>query len=141
MIRTGQANIAAGLGCDGTICFDHEVSFTILADRDKWGPWGLFGGDAGEIARYTLNPDTEATKLGSKVTVQLKPGDIMRVESCGGGGYGPSAERDPELVLRDVHEGKVSVARAREVYRVAIDPKTWTVDEAETERLRSGHGK
>ena len=62
----------------------------------------------------------------------------MRVESCGGGGYGPSTERDPQLVLRDVHEGKVSVERAREVYRVAIDPETWTVDETETERLRSG---
>ena len=62
----------------------------------------------------------------------------MRVESCGGGGYGPSAERDPQLVLRDVHEGKVSIERAREVYRVAIDPDTWTVDEPETEKLRSG---
>ena len=61
----------------------------------------------------------------------------MRVQSCGGGGYGPSIERDPQLVLRDVHEGKVSLERAREVYRVAIDPDTWTVNEAETERLRS----
>ena len=112
-----------------------------MADRDRWGPWGLFGGDDGEIAHYTLNPDNEATKLGSKVTVQLKPGDVICVQSCGGGGYGPSAERDPQLVLRDVHEGKVSLERAREVYRVAIDPETWTVDEAETEKLRSEHGK
>ena len=82
----GAGKYRGGLGLRRDYCFDHEVSFTILADRDKWGPWGLFGGDAGEIARYTLNPDAEATKLGSKVTVQLKPGDIMRVESCGGGG-------------------------------------------------------
>ena len=137
----GAGKFRGGLGLRRDYCFDHEVSFTILADRDKWGPWGLFDGDAGEIAHYTLNPDAEATKLISKVTVQLKPGDIVRVESCGGGGYGPSAERDPELVLRDVHEGKVSVERAREVYRVAIDLDTWTVDEAETEKLRSGHRK
>ena len=92
----------------------------------------------GEIARYTLNPDAEATKLGSKVTVQLKPGDVMRVQSCGGGGYGPSMERDPQLVLHDVHEGKVSLQRARKIYRVAIDTETWTVDEGETKKLRSG---
>ena len=133
----GAGKFRGGLGLRRDYLFDHEVSFTILADRDKWGPWGLFGGDAGEIARYTLNPDAGSTKLGSKVTVQLKPGDIMRVQSCGGGGYGPSVERDPQLVLRDVHEGKVSLERAREVYRVAIDSDTWTVDEAETEKLRS----
>ena len=33
----------------------------------------------------------------------------MRVQSCGGGGYGPAVERDPQLVLHDVHEGKVSL--------------------------------
>ena len=137
----GAGKYRGGLGLRRDYLFDHEVSFTILADRDKWGPWGLFGGDAGEIARYTLNPDAEATQLGSKVTVQLKPGDMVRVESCGGGGYGPSTERDPQLVLRDVHEGKVSLERAREIYRVVIDPDTWTVDEAETEKLRSGHEK
>ena len=134
----GAGKYRGGLGLRRDYLFDHEVSFTILADRDKWGPWGFFGGDAGEIARYTLNPDAEAIKLGSKVTVQLMPGDIMRVESCGGGGYGPSVERDPQLVLQDVHEGKVSVERAREVYRVAVNLDTWTVDEAETKRLRLG---
>ena len=134
----GAGKYRGGLGLQRDYLFDHEVSFTILADRDRWGPWGLFGGDAGEIARYTLNPDNEAIKLGSKVTVQLKPGDVMRVQSCGGGGYGPASDRDPHLVLHDVHEGKVSLQRAREIYRVAIDPDTWTVDGAETERLRSG---
>ncbi len=134
----GAGKYRGGLGLRRDYLFDHEVSFTILADRDKWGPWGLFGGDAGEIARYTLNPDAEATQLGSKVTVQLKPGDMVRVESCGGGGYGPSTERDPQLVLRDVHEGKVSLERAREIYRVVIDPETWTVNETETAKLRSG---
>jgi N-methylhydantoinase B len=43
------------------------------------------------------------------------------MRTCGGGGYGPARERDPELVRQDVIEGKVSVERAREVYGVAID--------------------
>ena len=74
--------------------------------------------------------------LGSKVTLGLKPGDVISYRTCGGGGYGPPEERDPELVLRDVREGKVSLERARQVYKVAVDPKTWSVSTAETARLR-----
>ena len=59
------------------------------------------------------------------------------METCGGGGYGPAWERDPERVLRDVREGKVSLSRARECYGVAIDPKHPVIDQEETERLRS----
>jgi N-methylhydantoinase B len=116
---------------------DHEVTFTILADRDRRGPWGLFGGQEGRKAFYILNPDGEAQVLGSKTTVILKPADVISYQTCGGGGYGPPEERDPALVLRDVREAKVSPERARTVYKVAVDPATWTVDQTETARLRS----
>ncbi len=134
----GPGRHRGGLGLRRDYFFDHDVSFTILADRDRWGPWGLFGGLSGQVASYVLNPDTEAVKLGSKVTVQLKPGDVVSCRTCGGGGYGPPEGRDPQLVLRDVREGKVSPTRAREVYKVAIDTATWTIDAEETARLRSG---
>ncbi len=62
--------------------------------------------------------DGVETRLGSKSTTELVAGDIVSVRSCGGGGYGPPEERDPERVLRDVLEGKVSAERAREHYRV-----------------------
>ena len=39
-------------------------------------------------------------------------------------------------MLRDVRDGKVSLERARTVYKAAVDPGTWTVDETETARLR-----
>lgn len=116
--------------------FDHEVSFTILADRDRWGPWGLFGGLPGRKASYILNPDDQAVQLGSKVTIELKPGDVISYRTCGGGGYGSPEERDPQLVLQDVRQGKVSLERAHQIYRVALDADNWVVDEAETARLR-----
>ncbi|MBA3844633.1 MAG: hypothetical protein H0X39_18795, partial [Actinobacteria bacterium] len=53
---------------------------------------------------------------------------------CGGGGYGPPELRDPEKVLRDVLEEKVSVERARELYRVAISDRE--IKLAETAELR-----
>jgi N-methylhydantoinase B len=135
----GAGRWRGGLGLRRDYLFlDHEASFTVLADRDRWGPWGLFGGSDGERATYTLNPDGEARSLGSKTTVELQPGDVVSYRTCGGGGYGPPAERDPGRVLGDVREGKVSLARAREVYGVAIDAARWTIDEAETARLREG---
>jgi N-methylhydantoinase B len=84
-----------------------------------------------------LNPDTAGERrLGSKVTLELEPGDIVSYRTCGGGGYGPPHAREPERVLRDVREGKVSLDRARQLYGVAIDPLGWTIDAAETARLR-----
>ncbi|MSP11638.1 MAG: hydantoinase B/oxoprolinase family protein [Chloroflexi bacterium] len=139
----GAGKYRGGLGLRRDYLFvDHEVTFTILADRDRWGPWGLFGGLPGQRAEYILNPDKAARLLGSKVTLELEPGDVVSYRTCGGGGYGPPLERDTERVLRDARQGKVSVARAREIYGVVIDtagrvPSTWTVDEAETSRLRA----
>ena len=132
----GAGGYRGGLGLRRDYLFDHEVSFTILADRDRWGPAGLFGGEDGEVARYVLNPDAEATKLGSKVTVHLKPGDVVSYRTCGGGGYNSPATRHPQSVLRDVRDGKVSLERAREIYRVAINMDTWTVDKEKTAKLR-----
>jgi N-methylhydantoinase B len=133
----GAGRQRGGLGLRRDYLFlDHAATFTVLADRDRAGPWGLFGGLSGRPASYILNPDGEARRLGSKTTLELAPGDVVSYRTCGGGGYGPPEQRDPKLVLRDVREGKVSVLRACEVYRVAIDAQTWTVDLDATERLR-----
>ena len=135
----GPGKYRGGLGLRRDYFFpDHEASFTILADRERWGPHGLFGGLPGERAHYVLNPDSDATELGSKVTVQLKENDVVSYRTCGGGGYGPPQERDPEDVLWDVRNGKVSVERARKFYRVEVDADSLTVDLEATSRLRSG---
>ena len=137
----GAGRQRGGLGLRRDYLFpDHAATFTILADRDRAGPWGLFGGEPGRRAEYILNPDGAARRLGSKTTLDLQPGDVVSYRTCGGGGYGPPAERDPQAVLGDVRAGKVSPARAREVYRVAVDTATWTEDETETTRLRAGQG-
>jgi N-methylhydantoinase B len=133
----GAGRYRGGLGLRRDYLFPHsETSFTVLSDRDRWGPWGLFGGLPGRKASYVLNPDREARELGSKVTVELAPGDVVSYRTCGGGGYGPPEARDPVMVLEDVREGKVGLRRAREVYLVAIDPQTRQLDLDETARLR-----
>jgi N-methylhydantoinase B len=133
----GAGKYRGGLGLRRDYQFPSAATFTVLADRDREGPWGLFGGQPGQRAEYILNPDGEARRLSSKTTLELQPGDVISYRTCGGGGYGRPEQRDPQLVLRDVREGKVSLQRAREVYRVAIDPHTWTVAAEETACLRA----
>ena len=132
----GPGKFRGGLGVRRDYQFlDHAASFTVLSDRDRWGPWGLFGGEDGRRAFYILNPDGEPVELGSKVTVQLQPGDVVSYRTCGGGGYGDPLQRDPQAVLRDVLHGKVNRNRAREIYGVAIT-QAGTVDQPETTSLR-----
>ena len=135
----GPGRTRGGLGLRRDYMFlDHEVTFTVLADRDKAGPHGLDGGMPGMKASYVLNPDGENVELSSKTTVQLQPGDVISYRTAGGGGFGDPAERPPEHVLKDVRDGKISRERASRFYRVAIAEDGGTVDEAATAELRSG---
>ena len=86
-------------------------------------------------AEYVHVRDGVETRLSSKTTLDLAPGDVVSIRTCGGGGYGPPRAREPELVLRDVLEGKVSPERAREVYGVAV--ADGGIDHAATEVLRA----
>ena len=133
----GAGRFRGGLGlCREYVFPEHEPVFTTLADRAKFPPWGLFQGGDGQPARYLSISNGNPRKLPSKGTAQVELNEHVRVETCGGGGYGPPWERDPELVLRDVREEKISPARARDAYGVVVDTERWTVDLAETQRLR-----
>lgn len=90
-------------------------------DKSRFGSWGVLGGKAGAVSRFTRNPGTEHEEdLGVSDLIHCQPGDVIRLEGCGGGGYGPAFERDPESVLRDVQCGYVSVAAAESEYQVVI---------------------
>ena len=112
----GPGRFRGGLGLRKDFRFDRPTTFTVLADRDKAGPWGTRGGHAGKPAEYVLIRDGAERRLAAKTTLELEAGDVVSIRTCGGGGYGPPEERDPALVARDVREGKISRARAREVY-------------------------
>lgn len=66
----------------------------------------------------------------------LDPNDINACVQSGGGGYGDPLERDPEMVLKDVKNGDVTIPFAKTAYGVVIDPKTITVDVKATEKQR-----
>jgi len=112
-----------------------EAILQLRTDRQRTAPYGLYGGESGTCSESIINPDTENRHIG-KTTIGLKKGDIYRVITSGAGGWGDPLERDPELVLRDVRDEKVSAKRAREAYGVVINEAAMEIDVAETEKLR-----
>jgi N-methylhydantoinase B len=68
--------------------------------------------------------------------VQLKRGDLLRLMTCGGGGWGDPFSRDPLLVQQDVARGFVSLRAALEDYGVALDPLSLEIDKAAMEEHR-----
>ena len=64
---------------------DHEPIFTTLADRARFPPWGLFGGEDGRPARYLTATGGEVSPIPSKGTAPVAGGTMIRVETCVGG--------------------------------------------------------
>ncbi|MGE0256034.1 MAG: hydantoinase B/oxoprolinase family protein [Alphaproteobacteria bacterium] len=97
------------------------------------GVRGGLGGAPSKQYRLTRNGEREA--LANCAVVPLAEGERIASWSCGGGGYGDPATRDPKLVARDVAEGWVSPERARTVYKVAV-AADGTIDTSATRALR-----
>ncbi len=108
------------------------VNLGIQAGRHIHPPLGLFGGIPGSKAQFLIN-GLPGNPFG---LTQLNLGDVVTIDSAGGGGYGNPFERDIEAVERDVLEGYVSFEKAREDYGVAIDSQPLQVDREMTKRLR-----
>lgn len=108
------------------------VNLGIQAGRHILPPEGLFGGKPGAKAQFLVN-GVSGNPFG---LTQLKAGDVVIIDSAGGGGYGNPYERDPEMVENDVIEGYVTPERAKEDYGVIIDPVTMKVNIDLTRELR-----
>ena len=113
-----------------------EGATTMRRDRHKFAPWGLQGGADGPLCRTEIQRRGEAAEpLPSKGALMLYPGDRLRLWTTGSGGYGPPLRRDPQRVLDDVADGRVSLQAARDVYGVVIVDDD--VDTEATEQRRS----
>lgn len=99
---------------------------------------GLAGGQPGALSQNILNPGRDDVTLPRQTHLHLevKPGDRVFHAISGSGGHGDPWQREPEQVLRDVHDEKVTVEAAREQYGVVIDPQNFIIDWQQTHRLR-----
>jgi len=91
------------------------------------------GGNGGGAEQFRRLASGELETLDPCALITLLDGETVVSISCGGGGYGPAREREPEKVLHDVREGWISRERARDVYQVALTAD----DEIDTEATRT----
>ena len=99
-----------------------DSAFLCVADRSILSCWGLRGGRAGAPFRVTVDPGGPGERVlpGLVDDEPIPAGTLVRVETTGGGGWGDPLEREPDLVARDVLEGKVSVRAAHDDYAVVL---------------------
>ena len=94
-----------------------EAVFTANLERFKFAPYGLAGGAPGALGKLFLTRDGERRALGSKIgNVRLRRGDVIRLETSGGGGFGDPVSRPAEEVAADLARGYVSSATTSEPF-------------------------
>ena len=133
----GQFRGGCGLRRDLRFLAD-EGQLTNLSERQRFAPYGLFGGGKGALARTLINPGPDEQIVHGKASRAFAYGDVISFQQSGAGGYGDPFARDPARVLEDVLDDYVSVAAARERYGVVIAGTGMDrrVDEAATTALR-----
>jgi len=112
----------------------------VLGERGKYPPFGVNGGGPAALNRFVYETDAgeRTPPLVSKATdIRIRPGQKVRLETPGGGGFGDPGSRDPQQVARDVRFGYVSRAAAARDYKVAL-AADGSVDAAATAALRAG---
>jgi N-methylhydantoinase B len=140
----GAGKRRGGLGYEKHYRVLVDCHTIVTADRVRLGCYGVAGGKAGQPFCVTVDLCGHPKDLGGLVDGEpLAAGQVMRVVTTGGGGWGDPLEREPERVLRDVVQGKVSAEAARADYGVVVrwdeseGEVAYALDDAATARLRA----
>ncbi len=107
----GAGAYRGGMGLRRVYRAEKPCRLRIDGSRFVSSPWGLEGGLEG--SRSFLEVGDLPYDHG---IVLMQSGDVVGIVTAGAGGYGPPAERDPDLVARDVAEGRLTGEAARAIY-------------------------
>jgi len=136
----GAGRYRGGLGYDKHIRMLEDAHFMSIADRSILSCWGVKGGKAGRPFEVVIDPggpkEREVDALADAEPV--KAGEVIRIRTTGGGGWGDPLDRPYDEVARDVLWGKVSVECARTAYGTIVTgtPDEPVVDSEASDRLR-----
>ena len=135
----GAGRYRGGLALERHLRFrSNNATLQIRSDRRDHPPYGLAGGSCGAASDVTItraNGVEEACP--AKFLTTVNRGDVLRVRLAGGGGHGDPRLRDPDAVLEDVLEGKMTAAHARAAYGVVVSGEPPAIDARQTAALRS----
>jgi N-methylhydantoinase B len=137
----GPGRYRGGLGYEKHIRMLRDAHFMSIADRALLACWGVKGGRAGRPFEVVIDPggaDERAVDALADAE-PIRAGEVVRIRTTGGGGWGDPLERPYDEVARDVRWGKVSVAGALADYGVLItgSAEEPAVDEEASNALRA----
>jgi N-methylhydantoinase B/oxoprolinase/acetone carboxylase alpha subunit len=124
----GAGRHRGGLSTQRTLKgLDIPITGSQMSDRHHNRPWGLFGGHSGGTAGTwhmaanttewrTIDVAFNKVSPSKWSNVTIEPGDRMRFQTPGGGGWGDPSERSLDKVQEDLAEGYISRKQAREAY-------------------------
>ena len=134
----GAGRFRGGLGYEKHIRMLKDAHFMSIADRSILACWGVRGGLAGQPFQVTIDPGGPAEREVDALAdaEPIKAGEVVRIRTTGGGGWGDPLDRPVEEVLRDIAWRKVSVQGARDDYGVVVTGDGAT-DAQATEEVRA----
>jgi N-methylhydantoinase B len=118
----GAGRFRGGLGYEKHILMLRDAHFMSIADRSILSCWGVNGGRAGRPFQVTVDPGGPAEREVDALAdaEPVRAGEVIRIRTTGGGGWGDPLDRDPALVVRDVVWRKVSPEAALADYGVVL---------------------
>jgi N-methylhydantoinase B len=138
----GAGRHRGGLGYEKHIRMLADAHFMSIADRSILSCWGVKGGKAGRPFSVTIDAGGPHERVVDALAdaEPVRAGEVIRIRTTGGGGWGDPLDRPYDEVTRDVLWGKVSVDGAREDYGVVVGGTSQepVVDEAASDALRAG---
>ncbi|HEY7540888.1 MAG TPA: hydantoinase B/oxoprolinase family protein [Methylomirabilota bacterium] len=118
----GAGRHRGGLGIEREYHFLQPAFITFSLERKATPPWGLWGGKEGAVNGVEItSPDGSQRHVRKATQHPIAAGEVVRIMTGGGGGYGPPSEREPDAIRRDVREGYVSAEAARRDYGIDLD--------------------
>lgn len=132
----GPGEFRGGLGYDKHIRMLRDAHYMSIADRSILSCWGVNGGRAGQPFRVEISGHPMEGLVDDH---PVSAGEVIRIRTTGGGGWGDPLNRAPERVAEDVRDGKVSPEGARSDYGVVLAPGSGSpaADVAATAVLRA----
>ena len=127
--EAGAGRHRGGRGCirDYRAAVD-GLTVTATFGRHKFVPWGIDGGrDGSRNAVHILYEDGREVVVGKTARTLLKKGEVARLVTGTGGGWGDPRERPIEDVVEDVKDGYVTREQAERDYGVLLDAETYDV--------------
>jgi N-methylhydantoinase B len=118
----GPGRFRGGLAIRKDIQALVPLLFSAHSDRHRYSPWGIQGGYPGKRGRFLLfSNNKRPRRIRSKISgFLLGKGDVLSAQTAGGGGFGSPLKREPERVLKDYLQGKLSRRQAQKDYGVVL---------------------